>query len=411
MEKSPTTNVPRTNTNERASSNNTCGVVSKLVIVKIIAVLAGCGGSAVGSKITDAGQTDIQITDPDVTNKDIQSKPNNSKDASSPDEISQDSGTDTTDTTDPDVIDNDIKSKQDTFLSPDSGMDTTISQEKPCTSVQYCPQPYKTFNDYQDNNYYLNSGRWIRIDPVTGITYKVCEPLKGKICDDNETPATDNCLLPECEDSTTCDPIPAKATKDAPERYPDQANFATSVGFDGPPFPMNINENNFSFPVIYDNIPDCEPNEEPVQPPWFDYGCDLIPTCEQTIPYCDPLPRCKPNQSPIHCQEQNLKLGDAEMCWDKMDAVDMFFMQAYGLDFPYYAKDKLCEPNPNGDISPPRIVIDCLPTPECKDGEFPEKTTAKVEIDCYGWWEDGDYYSWTSENENSMSCDPIKSCE
>ncbi len=274
-----------------------------------------------------------------------------------------------------------------------------------CSPIPDCPIPTIGVPDTEEPSFYDQSGRWRRIDPVTGEQFKVCEPVKRDFCEEGENPQDDGCEPPVCENATMCDPIQS-AEKGSAGRYPYLANFPRS-SVDA--FLINYAYNNdVDYPTIYDITPDCEPGETPEGDSY--YSCDLIETCEDTIPYCDPLPRCKEGESPISCEENvgGYSYYDKEVCLEDLyKTVDMLYQN--GLE-GYQLADAGCQEEYDESIDEfvwraPLVNVACLPTRECEEGEIPVVTTSTVDVDCGKWG------SWVSYSDYTASCDPIKSCD
>lgn len=274
-----------------------------------------------------------------------------------------------------------------------------------CSPIPDCPSPTIGVPNTEQPSFYDESGRWRRINPVTGEQFKVCEPVKRDFCEEGENPQDDGCELPVCENATMCDPIQS-IKKGSMGRFPYLANFPRSSG---DAFLINYAYNNdVDYPVIYDNVPDCEPSETPKGDSY--YSCDLIETCEDTIPYCDPLPRCKEGESPISCKENidGNQYGSQEACLE--DVYRTANMLSQNALEGYQLADAGCQEEYDESIDEyfwkaPAVDVVCLPTRECEEGEIPVETTSEVDVDCGKWG------SWTSYNNYAASCDPIKSCD
>lgn len=275
-----------------------------------------------------------------------------------------------------------------------------------CSAVASCPEFKPTWPPSQNPHYneYLFSGRWVRHNPETGEEYKVCEPLERDFCEGDEMPQENMCEPPLCPDVQPCDPIPSRGSENEPVRRPQQAGFPTNSQH---PYIDHIYGNPDAFPIIFDDIPDCTPERaELLKQGASYYHCDLLPTCEEKIPYCEPLPRCEDLQSPLSCSTDGSYLfGDLASCRDYMDRVRNL-IRHWGVDIGPVL-DRACQPSGDGTdgYRPPIIDVVCLPTPECKPGERPGLTPRAGVVDCEGLG------MWTSTDPFAPSCDPIPSCK
>lgn len=272
-----------------------------------------------------------------------------------------------------------------------------------CDPVPDCPDIPSPINPKA--NFYLDSKRWARIDPESGEVKKVCEPVERDFCSEGQDPEIDKCSLPVCEGAVACDPIPSRA-KNGGYRWPERANYPTSS--EQAYSIIYVEHDETRHPIIYDSAPDCEPGESPIGESY--YSCDIIPTCpeEEQIAYCEPLRRCEPGESPIVCEEKDRSVifEDEQTCKDFMNDVGAFFWR-YSLDVsPVMDAACISEMTPHGfeAYRPPVMTIQCLPTPECENGEIAQTITRSIPIDCGRWG------SWVSEYSYGLSCDPIKSC-
>lgn len=306
----------------------------------------------------------------------------------------------------------------------------TQQPKLPCSPIPYCPDIKLPFVPWTSVNYYLQVGRWFRVDPTTHKIHKVCEPVKGIPCDEKkgETPEKDGCDLPVCDDAKMCDPIPSSKVNPMYESPAFQRDFADfpqvkyaqstaydngisssywfgSSLFDGTPDPV-------SHPMIFDNVPDCKVGEKPKEGASY-YTCDIIPTCEKTIPYCEPLPRCEPGQAAISIISQDSESGlpaiSSETCVANLES------SLTWMTFPYHvdatpALEKLCGPDglyPKNHAFTVTATMNCLPVPACKPGEKPveSSTPLPITIDLGTL---GKVASTTGSY--APSCEPIPSC-
>lgn len=276
-----------------------------------------------------------------------------------------------------------------------------------CDPVPECPAVHLvSFSPVQnDQNFFNSSGRWERVNLLTGEVIEVCNPIEKKnVCTDGENPQKDDCELPVCENVEVCDPIPSRQSKSG-YRTPEKANFPTS--FNGTFDLSYVYADNVNYPVIYDNTQDCKVGESPMGETY--YSCDVIPTCPpgKQIAYCDPLPRCQEGQSPITCGTDAIKYSSENDCYNSLNSLQNF-LNAYRLGLDPVI-DKFCQsqfdPNLNETYyTVPSANIVCLPTPECKNGELPQQTTKNIPMQC------GDI-TWTHTESYSLTCDPIPSCK
>lgn len=275
-----------------------------------------------------------------------------------------------------------------------------------CSPIPDCPPVDVSIGGpYHNDDYYLTADRWTRTDPNTGNITKVCDPTDRDFCEGDQTPQTDGCELPVCENAKACDPIPSRPDEKSAQIALDQANLpVTPVGSD---FLYNyVDKDPVQFPVVYDNAPDCPP-DYPIQPNSY-LTCDPIPTCDDTFAYCRPLPRCAEGESPITCEDsQNPHFSTQEECVNQ--AADFGpWASRYGLNF-FDIASALCipevDPNTGEDgWALPAITVKCLPTPECAPGEIPANTTLNTVLDCNKWGKLPSSYTY------APSCDPVKSC-
>lgn len=283
--------------------------------------------------------------------------------------------------------------------------------DKGCSNVPVCPDPKVSLyaGPHEPNeNFYTWDRRWFRVDPSTNEIIKVCEPVNPDFCEEGENPEDDGCDAPVCDgvQEAMCDPIPSRVP-DGPTRRPDQANFPTKhIRSD---IIKYIREDTVGYPVIFDNVPDCGPNGEPKEGETY-YSCDLIPTCEKTIDYCDPLPRCKEGQSPIVCTDvPKAEYPSEETCYDNLYE-SLYGVGHYGIDTGMWFSDLTCFPrtdeNTGKTVYPlPTVEVVCRVEPECEEGEMPHIITRETPLDCGKWG------FHTSITKRSGSCDPIKSCD
>jgi hypothetical protein len=269
-------------------------------------------------------------------------------------------------------------------------------EELGCSPVPDCP----TFNIPGESNLYYHRGLFMRENSATGDLYQVCAPNERNLCEDGQTPANDGCELPVCDNAKACDPVPSRKENEFVINL-DRANIPTSTlevlyghrHFDTP-----------SYPVIYDNVPDCAPGQSSEGSSHF--SCDPIPTCEKTFDVCRDLPRCQPGESPITCTEMPGEFLSEQQCLD-------YLVRSYGhLGQHYltvYQVKEMCTPEFDPVINqnvyrPPIMEVKCLPVPECQPGERPVSRTLNINFDCGKWG------SWISNDTYAPSCDPIKSC-
>ena len=150
-------------------------------------------------------------------------------------------------------------------------------------------------------------------------------------------------------------------------------------------------ENRQRYPIIFDKTPDCAPGESPAAESY--YTCDLIPTCKETIPYCDPLPRCNPGQSPISCEENaNMERFSNKNDCDKQynNVINWLGWQGVNSD-PLTIYAELCEKKHDGSINEdyyqmPLITVNCRHIPECSDGEVPVEKPLDLYLQCGKWY-------------------------
>ncbi len=279
-----------------------------------------------------------------------------------------------------------------------------------CNPIPNCPAvPVSIYDPQQtDPDYYFESDRWYRINPETQEVTIVCEPVHKQECSPGQNPHEDNCTIPVCKDAKTCDPIPSAKSKDQPWRMPYSANLPTDSSFSFyNPFEF---ENRQRYPIIFDKTPDCAPGESPAAESY--YTCDLIPTCKETIPYCDPLPRCNPGQSPISCEENaNMERFSNKNDCDKQynNVINWLGWQGVNSD-PLTIYAELCEKKHDGSINEdyyqmPLITVNCRHIPECSDGEVPVEKPLDLYLQCGKW------YTGTTTFDYAPSCDPIRSCK
>jgi len=284
------------------------------------------------------------------------------------------------------------------------GNSTIQVQGETCSPIADCPNP-KLSAQGEYENYYDLSGRWRRYDPTTGEQFKVCEPTQRDFCQEGENPQDDGCEPAVCKNIEPCDPIPSRKKDGAAYRLPDRANFPTSSTH-ASLLPWIYSDTTL-YPVIYDNTPDCAPGEKTPDGETY-YTCDQLPTCEKTIPYCDPLPRCEEGESPVTCEPPGGAYGVEQDCINSLnETINLFSF--YGLDLSPGANN-MCEPEWDSSVNEtaytlPKITMNCLPTPECKDGEQPTDSTLTTQINCEKWG------SWLSSYTYAPSCDPIESCK
>lgn len=284
-----------------------------------------------------------------------------------------------------------------------------VNEDIGCTPVPECPEPkISIFGGPKEasEKFYIQSQRWFRINPETEEIIKVCDPTPRDYCEEGENPQEDGCDPPLCEgvQEAMCDPVPS-LSPNGPYRFPSQANYPT--GPISQSTRIYIYNNLTDNPIIFDNVSDCGPDESPNGETY--YSCDVIPTCEETIPYCDPLPRCKAGQSPIACTEEpGQKFSSEEQCTEFLYGE----VQSMSHDFSTssWFSDLECKMVYDESINEnvyklPNIEVVCKVTPECQEGEIPEKTTRTVPIDC------GEWGSFSSVDEYAATCDPIKSCD
>lgn len=318
--------------------------------------------------------------------------------------------------------------------------DTAPSQDTvnklPCNPIPYCPEVKLNSAALFSQNYYLQVGRWFRVNPLTHKIHKVCEPVKGTPCDEKkgETPQKDGCDLPVCDDATTCDPIPSSKVDpmyEGPAFLRDFAHFPKTIYgqsnmpndgfsssywfgssiFDGTPDPIK-------YPMIFDNVPDCKPGQKPKEGESY-YTCDIIPTCDATIPYCEPLPRCEPSQSALSIISQGFESGapavSSETCAQNLASSLTWLTSHYHVDVAL-ALEKLCGPDgpyPKNHAFTVTAEMHCLPISACKPGEKPVKssTPLPITIDLGAL---GTVASTTGPNTIFgglvPSCEPIPSC-
>jgi len=276
-----------------------------------------------------------------------------------------------------------------------------------CSPVPDCPDIHvNIFGSTDDKyNFYNETGRWERIDPTTGEIHKVCEPTHRNFCVEGQTPQADGCEPPVCENVQACDPIPTRKSWNDGYIYLDRGNFPVN------PVPSTyiwLSESDpITFPVIFDNVPDCLPGEKPVDGDSY-YTCDAIPTCAKTIPYCRELPRCAPNQSPVLCEENGENFTYHDDCTARMEDYGYFFSK-YQLDLNGQT-ESLCKYEFNPAVNEnvyhaPGMTVQCIPTPECQAGEEPQDSTLNTTVDCGKWG------TFQSSFSIAASCDPIKSCK
>lgn len=282
--------------------------------------------------------------------------------------------------------------------------------EHACSPVPNCPAvPVSIYNPQQpDEDYYFETDRWYRINPETKDVTIVCEPVHKEECAPGQTPQKDNCTIPICKDAKTCDPVPSAKSKDQPWRMPYVANLP--INSDSSFYNPFEFENHQRYPIIFDNTPDCAPGETPATESY--YTCDIIPTCEKTIPYCDPLPRCNPGQSPISCEEspKMQRFSYKDDCTENYNnLINWLAMQGVNPD-PITLNADLCEKKHDDSINEdyyqmPLISVNCRHIPECADGEVPVKKAAEIYYDCGKWYQGSQTFDY------APSCDPIKSCK
>ncbi len=318
----------------------------------------------------------------------------------------------------------------------DTASSETQVAKLPCNPIPYCPEVKLNSGSLFSQNYYLQSGRWFRVNPLTHKIHKVCEPVKGTPCDEakGQTPQKDGCDLPVCDDATMCDPIPSSKVDpmyEGPAFMRDFANFPKTVYgqsnmpnngfyssywfgssiFDGTPDPI-------SYPMIFDNVPDCKVGEKPKEGESY-YTCDVIPTCAPTIPYCEPLPRCEPSQSAISIISQGSEGGtpavSSETCAQDLNSSLTSLTSHYHVDVAL-ALEKLCGPDgpyPKNHAFTVTAEMHCLPIPECKPGEKPVKSSTPLPI-TIDLGTLGMVASTTGPNTifggYIPSCEPIPSC-
>ncbi len=278
-----------------------------------------------------------------------------------------------------------------------------------CDPVPTCPRPYLSGAGAFSEDTYLNDQRWFRVNPETNEIIVVCDPTERDFCEEGETPAEDGCSPPVCPGAqeSMCDPVPSRKEQNAPYRGANLANYPTSSEhYQNLPW---IQENKLDYPVIFDSAPDCEAGETPEGDSY--YRCDMIPTCESTIPYCEPLRRCEPGESPVTCEQSYARYGNIDDCHTHANNINQI-TGAYYIDMsPYWDNNNICGEQYDPDLneyfySPPAVTVNCLPVRECANGEEPYRTSITVNVDCGQWG------SWTTvSGDYAPSCDPIKSCE
>lgn len=282
----------------------------------------------------------------------------------------------------------------------------------PCRPIPDCPTvPVSGISNEGKPNpdYYFQTNRWYRINPQTKQSIKVCEPFHRAECTPEQDPVKDNCDLPVCPDAKSCDPVPARNNKEAPYRYPYQADIPTTSSF-SMPSPYYFDQYPQAFPVIFDNVPDCAQGESPKAESYL--TCDPVPTCAATIPYCDPLPRCAQGESPISCEEseQSPKYATLQDCVDGLVNTSYHLTgQGIRLDVANY-NSELCEKKYDSSINEtyyqaPLISVNCRHIPECANGEIPHDASITFNVTCGKW------FSGQAVDDYSASCDPIKSCK
>ena len=336
-------------------------------------------------------------------------------------------------------------SQQNSSSSQDSGLQDSGSQKNdtpsidagkpalPCSPTPYCPDPKLGLTPFDTYNYYLQSGRWFRVDPTTHQVHKVCEPVKMPVCDETkgETPEQNGCDLPRCADAKTCDPIPSSKVDpmyvgpafmrnfaNYPQALYAQSNFLDQnyAGSGNSMFDGSLDALNF--PMIFDNVPDCKPGEKPKEGESY-YTCDIIPTCAQAIPYCEPLPRCAPGQAAMSFIPGGTENGAPEItvdnCINTVKSRLGFLTSPYHID-PTPAIEKLCGPsglNPKNHVFVVQAQVNCLPVRECNPGEIPVDTKTPLPI-TLNLGALGTVASTTGPNYefggNIPSCEPIPSC-
>jgi hypothetical protein len=279
-----------------------------------------------------------------------------------------------------------------------------------CDPIPNCPAvPVSIYNSNPpDENFYFETDRWYRINPETKEVIVVCEPIHKQECQEGQDPQKDKCSIPVCKDAKTCDPIPSMAGKNQPWRMPYQANLPSNSDF------SHYNPFEFDdagrYPMIFDNVSDCPNGVFPESETY--YTCDILPTCEKTIPYCDPIPRCQPGQSPISCEDSPTmqRYSYKGTCQeDYNNIVSWLARQGINPD-PITLNADLCEEkydsaNNEKYYQMPLITIDCRNISECTDGEVPVKKSVDINLHCGKW------YTGTETYDYSLSCDPIKSCK
>lgn len=304
----------------------------------------------------------------------------------------------------------------------------------PCDPIPYCPDPKLGLTPYPTSNFYLETNRWFRVDPATEQIHKVCEPVKMPTCDEtkDETPQKNGCDLPRCPDAKACDPIPSVQSN------PFVAGGGPYFARDFAHYPTNLyaqsnwsNQGDLSmfwnpqnpivFPMIFDNVPDCKPGEKPKEGESY-YTCDILPTCAQTIPYCDPLPRCAPGQAAMSFipgdKENDAGLDiPVETCIANLQSRLQFIASPYHVDI-LPALEKLCGPgglNQKNNVFVIEAKMNCLPIPECKPGEKPvynkEGFPLTLDLGTLGVVASAtslDQYEY--DKYGTPSCEPIPSC-
>ncbi|MBD3330851.1 hypothetical protein GF354_04975 [Candidatus Peregrinibacteria bacterium] len=306
---------------------------------------------------------------------------------------------------------------------PGCGSDCRAFEEEnfeQCSVVAACPEPGLP-SWYSDNNYYLDQDRWVRINPVTSEAIKVCEPIKGIVCRDGETPDVDDCMKP-CEgvEAAVCDPVPSRQDPMEPYNFLNQANVPTS-SLDWGSW-IDPQENRIDYPVVYDNPPDCEEGQNNEGETYL--VCDEVSTCpeDQQIDYCRPQARCEEGQSPISCSSVEGYAATEETCQRITDQT-IRMLNYYQLLSDYTDEELVdslhnfvCDPqtgDPEAVHQIPEVKIDCLPTPECEGDQRPEYITREIQLRCEYTTSDGVTHTWERDTQNdwSSTCDPIKSCE